>query len=142
MADGGFAGDFGEFFTADYAGHLSGRIHMDLPELQRLERGFAAAFSETSRSIEDLWGAGDKVVLRVTTRARHTGDFNGIPVTGRIVVFAGIVIYRFRDGRIAESWGELDFAGLWRQLNAVVPAAGGQPAARVARPPPPDARPR
>jgi predicted ester cyclase len=124
MADGGFVGDFGEFFTADYAGHLSGRIHMDLPELQRLERGFAAAFSDTSRSIDDLWGAGDKVVLRVTTRARHTGDFNGIPATGRTVVFAGIVIYRFCDGRIAESWGELDFAGLWRQLNAVTPAAG------------------
>jgi predicted ester cyclase len=30
----------------------------------------------------------------------------------------GIVIYQFRGGRIAESWGELDFAGLWRQLTA------------------------
>jgi len=56
MADGGFAGDFGEFFTSDYAGHLSGRIHMDLSELQRLERGFAAAFSDTRRSVEDLFG--------------------------------------------------------------------------------------
>ena len=121
MADGGFAGDFGEFFTSDYAGHLSGRIHMDLTELQRLERGFAAAFSDTRRSVEDLFGAGDRVVLRVTTRARQSGEFNGIPASGREVVFAGIVIYRLRDGKIAESWGELDFAGLWRQLNEQPP---------------------
>jgi len=37
-----------------------------------------------------------------------------IPASGREVVFAGIVIYRFRDAKIAESWGELDCAGLWR----------------------------
>lgn len=86
MADTGFAGDFGEFFTGDYAGHLSGRIHSDLPELQRLERGFAAAFSQSRRVIEELWGEGDKVVLRVNTHARHTGEFNGIRGTGRNVL--------------------------------------------------------
>jgi predicted ester cyclase len=118
MADAGFEGDFGEFFTDDYAGHLSGRIHMDLAELQRLERGFAAAFGAVTRSIEDLWGAEDRVLLRVSTRATHRGEFNGIPATGRTVVFTGLVVYRIRDGRIAESWGELDFAGLWRQLTA------------------------
>jgi predicted ester cyclase len=117
FADAGFGGDFGEFFTPGYAGHLSGRIHMDLAELKRLERGFAAAFGDTTRTIEDLFGTEDKVVLRVTTRALHRGDFNGIPATQRRVEFAGIVIYRFEDGRIAESWGELDFAGLWRQLS-------------------------
>ena len=118
MADAGFEGDFAEFFTEDYAGHLSGRIHMDLVELMRLERGFAAAFGEVTRTIEDLWGAGDRVVLRLSTRATHRAEFNGIPATGRTVVFTGLVVYRLRDGRIAESWGELDFAGLWRQLTA------------------------
>jgi len=121
MADGGFVGDFGEFFTPDYQGHVSGRIHMDLAELIRLERGFAEAFGDTVRTIEDLWGADDKVVLRVTTRAMHRAPFNGIATTGRRITFCGLVVYRFRDGRIAESWGELDFAGLWRQLTA--PAA-------------------
>jgi predicted ester cyclase len=118
MADDGFTGDFGEFFTPDYKGHVSGRIHMDLAQLQILEHGFAAAFSNTHRTIEDLWGADDKVVLRITTRMKHTGDFNGIPATGRDAVMTGLVIYQFRDGKISESWGELDFAGLWRQLKA------------------------
>jgi predicted ester cyclase len=118
FADAGFNGDFEEFISPGYAGHLSGRIHMDLPELQRLERAFAGAFSAVTRTVEDLWGSGDKVVLRVTTNATQSGDFNGIPATGRRVQFSGIVIYRFADEKIAESWGELDFAGLWRQLTA------------------------
>lgn len=54
----------------------------------------------------------------VRTEATHLDDFNGIAATGRRVQFSGIVIYRFADGKIAESWGELDFAGLWRQLTA------------------------
>ena len=29
-----------------------------------------------------------------------------------------LVIYPIADGRSVESWGELDFAGLWRQLTA------------------------
>ena len=83
--------------------------------------GFAAAFSDARRSVEDRFGAGDRVVLRLTTRARQSGEFNGIPASGREVVFAGIVIYRFRDAKIAESWGELDCAGLWRQLHEQPP---------------------
>jgi predicted ester cyclase len=118
FADAGFSGDFGEFISRDYSGHLSGRIHMDLPELQRLERAFAAAFAGVTRTIEDRWGSGDRVELRVTTDATHRGDFNGIAATGRRVQFSGIVIYRFESGKIAESWGELDFAGLWRQFSA------------------------
>jgi predicted ester cyclase len=118
MADAGFRGDFAEYFTADYAGHVSGRIHMDLDELMRLERGFASAFPDARRMVEDLFAAGDRVVLRLTTHATHRGEFNGIAATGRPVVFTALVIYRFRDGKIAESWGEIDFAGLWRQLNA------------------------
>jgi predicted ester cyclase len=124
FADAGFHGDFAEFISRSYAGHLSGRIHMDLPELQRLERAFAEAFSEVTRTVEDVWGSGDQVVLRVTTNATHRGDFNGIPATGRRVRFSGIVIYRFENEKIAESWGELDFAGLWRQLTTDQAASG------------------
>jgi hypothetical protein len=57
MADARVESDFGAFSTDDDPGHLSGRIHMDVPKLQRLERGVAAAFGEVTRTIGDLWGA-------------------------------------------------------------------------------------
>lgn len=60
----------------------------------------------------------DKVVLRVRTHATHSAPFYGLEATGRRVTFTGIVIYRIVDGRIAESSGELDFLGLFRQLRS------------------------
>ena len=115
----GFTGAFEEFIASDYVGHLSGRM-MDFDELVQSERASAAAFSETRYEIDDLLTDGDRVVLRVTTRAVQTGVFLGIPSSGKKVCFTGIVIYRIERGRIAESWGEVDFAGLWRQLTAGV----------------------
>ena len=87
-------------------------------ELTRLERGFAATFADARRTVGDLWGADDRVVLRLTTRATHRGVFNGIEPTGRAIVMSALVICQVADGRILESWGELDFAALWRQLTA------------------------
>jgi predicted ester cyclase len=117
MGEEGFRGDFNEYFTPDYRGHLGGEPAQSLEELVRLERGFAGSFSDLSYEVADLFAVDDKVVLRVATRATHTGKFYGIEATGRRVTMTGIVIYRFVDARIAESWGELDFLGLFRQLR-------------------------
>ena len=57
-------------------------------------------------------------VLRATIGAIHTGEFYGVNPTGRRVSFTAIVIYRILGGKIAESWGELDFLGLFRQLRS------------------------
>jgi predicted ester cyclase len=91
---------------------------MDASELERLEREFRVAFPDAYYSIDDLIAAGDRVVLRTTTRATHRGEFQGVPRTDRQVEFTGLVIYRLRDGKIAESWGEIDFLRLIRQLRA------------------------
>jgi predicted ester cyclase len=118
MGEQGFAGDFNEYFTPDYRGRLSGQQPQSLDDLMRLERGFAAAFSNISYNVEDLLAVGNKVVLRVTTRATHTGEFHGVEPTDRQVTLSAIVIYRILGGRIAESWGELDLMGLFRQLRS------------------------
>ena len=118
MADAGFAGDFLDIFTPDYAGHIAGRVHLDLETLKQTEFGFGLAFTET---VHELLAFDDRAIMRITTQARHTGDFRGIPATGRPMSFTALVLYRFRDGRICESWTELDLAGLLAQLTA--PAA-------------------
>jgi predicted ester cyclase len=118
MGEQGFTGDFNEYFAPGYCGHLSAQRPQSLGDLIRLERGFAAAFSNISYTVEDLLAVDDKVVLRSTTRATHTGEFHGVDPTGRQVTVTGIVIYKVLDGRIVESWGELDLMGLFRQLRS------------------------
>jgi predicted ester cyclase len=117
MGEQGFRGNFNEYFTPDYRGHLDGQPAQSLDDLVRLEREFASSFSDISYEVADLFGVDDKVVLRVVTRATHRGAFHGIEATERRVTMTGIVIYRFVEARIAESWGELDFLGLFRQLR-------------------------
>ena len=118
MAEAGFAGDFLEVFTPDYAGHLAGRIDLDLALLKQTELGFGLAFTDTTRTVHELLAFDDRAVMRITTESTHSGEFRGIPPTGRRVRFTALVLYRFRDGRICESWTELDLAGLLQQLTA------------------------
>ena len=118
MADAGFNGDFLDIFTPDYAGHIAGRVHLDLATLKQTEFGFNEAFTETVRTVHELLTFDDRGIMRITTQARHTGAFRGIAATGRNMSFTALVLYRFRDARICESWTELDLAGLLAQLTA------------------------
>ena len=116
FANSGFSGDFALFISSDYVGHLGPAV-MDRGELERLERQFNLAFPDAHHRVDDLVAEGDRVVLRTTARATHRGEFEGIPATGRAVEFTGLVVYRIEGDRIAESWGEIDFLRLIRELR-------------------------
>jgi steroid delta-isomerase-like uncharacterized protein len=91
-------------------------------------RLFRAAFPDQWWQIEDLIAEGDKVVARTTMTGTQSGEFFGIPPTGRPVRVAGVHILRIADGRIAEHWGTNDDLGLMRQLGALpVPGAAVAP---------------
>jgi steroid delta-isomerase-like uncharacterized protein len=68
-------------------------------------------------AIEDLIAEGDKVVARIRMTGTHTGDFYGIPATGKRVEFTGIYIVRIKNGKIVEHWGEEDAYSLLLQLG-------------------------
>ena len=57
------------------------------------------------------------MVLRTTGRTTHRGTFESIARTDRSVEFTGLIVYRIRAGKIVESWGEIDFLRLIRELR-------------------------
>jgi predicted ester cyclase len=116
FANAGFAGQFDQFIAADYIGHL-GATTMDLKELERLEREFCVAFPDAHHTIDDLIAEGDRVVLRTTARATHRAEFLGVARTDRPVEFTGLVVYRIQEDKIVESWAEIDFLRLMRELR-------------------------
>jgi hypothetical protein len=116
MAEQDFVGDFLDVFTSDFQGHIAGRVHLNVETLRQTELGFAQSFSNTQRTVHELLAFDDRAVMRITTEATQSGSFRGIPATGRRMSFTALVLYRFRDGRICESWTELDLAGLMTQL--------------------------
>jgi len=75
------------------------------------------AFPDLQAHIEDIFGAEDKVAVRVRFRGTHSGEFLGIPATGRSIQYASHEFYRIADGLIAEEWICSDMATLLRQLG-------------------------
>ena len=71
--------------------------------------------------IEELFSAGDKVIVRWTGSGTHVGEVNGIPPTGKKLSVDAISIHQLRDGKIAESWEVWDTLGFLQQIG-VVPA--------------------
>jgi steroid delta-isomerase-like uncharacterized protein len=84
---------------------------------------FRTAFPDGKLAIEDLIVEGDKVVSRVTYRGTQTGDMLGIPPTGKPVTVSAMIIDRFADGKIVESWRLFDQMGMMQQLG-LIPTPG------------------
>jgi steroid delta-isomerase-like uncharacterized protein len=85
---------------------------------------FRTAFPDGKLTIEDLIVEGDKVVSRVVYRGTHTGDMMGIPPTGKSVTVSAMIIDRFADGKIVESWRLFDQMAMMQQLG-VIPMPSG-----------------
>jgi predicted ester cyclase len=85
-----------------------------------------AIWPDNQWSIEDIFGAGDRVAARMTNRATHRGTYRGIPATGKHVVFGAIWIFRLTDGKIAEVWRCADDLGRVVQIGGKVVPADGQ----------------
>lgn len=68
-------------------------------------------------TIEDVIAEGDKVVVRWTNSGTNSGEFLGMPATGRSFSVQGIDIYRLADGKLAEHWHVVDMLAHMQQLG-------------------------
>ena len=80
--------------------------------------------------VEDIVAEDDKVVKRFVFTGTHSGEFAGIPATGKRVTMRGITLYRLAGGKVSEIYWNYDVFGLMQQLGAI-PAPGQQQAAGV-----------
>jgi steroid delta-isomerase-like uncharacterized protein len=80
-----------------------------------------SAFPDQHLTIEDQIAEGDKVVTRVTFRATHEGQFNGIAPTGRKVQWSGIAMDRIANGKVVEMWHVQNTTALLQQIGAAAP---------------------
>ena len=67
----------------------------------------------------DAMVEGDLYSCRFTLSGVHTGNFMGVPATGRRFVLPGITIIRHANNRAIERWSCADMLGLLVQLGAI-----------------------
>jgi predicted ester cyclase len=99
--------------------HLPPGIPMNREGVKQLFAMYHGGLSDVHVRIEDEIAEGDKVVARLTVQARHTGDFAGIPATGKQVSFEVIDICRIANKKMLEHWGVTDQLTLMQQLGAI-----------------------
>jgi predicted ester cyclase len=74
-------------------------------------------FPNLTVEILDQVAEGDLVTTRKAIRATHTGNFMGVPPTGKKVVINVIDIIRLRDGKYLEHWGMSNIPEVIAQLS-------------------------
>jgi predicted ester cyclase len=79
------------------------------------------AFSEARWQVDEFIAENDKFACRVTFSGRHTGDFLGVPPTGKQVQVQHLHFYRIADGQAVEHWGARDELTLLRQIGVFTP---------------------
>jgi predicted ester cyclase len=116
-------------YAPDALGHSAGQTFDRARSKQNRVNTYAGS-PDRQVTLEATVADGDLVVARTTWRGTQTGHLHSItgfeiPPTGKKTTVTGMTMYRIAEGKIAESWGELDRMTLMQQLG-VVP--GPQPA--------------
>ena len=125
-------GDFSsasELYPPTYVLHFG-----SMPDTQGAEGlvGFIGvyrnAMPDLHMHIEDMLAEGDKVVWRITSTGTQTGEFLGIPPSGRAAKVTATITSRFENGKWVEDWVNNDDLGLFQQIG-VIPVMGAAPVA-------------
>lgn len=82
----------------------------------------AKAFSDQRWTVHLVLAEGDLVALHCTHSGRHTGDYFGLPATGRRFSYRQMHVIRIVGGKGVEHWAVRDDATLVRQLTGALPA--------------------
>lgn len=67
--------------------------------------------------VHDIFGAGDRVAVRVTLEGTHQGPLFGREATGQRFTINQVNLYRLEGGKIAETWQLVDIAGFMSQVG-------------------------
>jgi steroid delta-isomerase-like uncharacterized protein len=96
----------------------SGNI-VGIADFKAYYQNFITGFSDVKFTVEDAFGQGNKIVKHWRFQGKHTGDFFGIPATGKIVNVEGVTIAKMKDGRIVQEQDFMDNGVLLQQLGLV-----------------------
>lgn len=111
-----------ELAAEDFTAHTFGPLPPGREPLKQAMARAGAGVSEARFEIHDMIAEDDRVAVRLSTTARHTGTFMGLEPTGKRYTIDEIHIFRIRDGQVTEHWHEFDKLALMGQL-------GGKPGA-------------
>ncbi|MDX2225168.1 MAG: ester cyclase [Rhodospirillaceae bacterium] len=121
-----------KFMSHNSDGGGSGIKTATVESMQEIWRNTSITYPDRVLTNDLILCAGDLVVARVTMTGTMTGPMMGMPPTGKAFSTSAIDIYRFKDGKVVERWGNNDGIGMLTQMGLLQTfaermAAGVQP---------------
>jgi steroid delta-isomerase-like uncharacterized protein len=109
---------FREQLAPDVVIHLPGMPGpLNREALIQMMNVMFSGLTQRQHVFEDQIAEDDKVVTRLMLHAVHTGEFQGLPATGKQIAVSQTAIHRIRDSKIAEVWVSSDDIGMMQQLG-------------------------
>jgi steroid delta-isomerase-like uncharacterized protein len=121
------ASGFDRYYAEDVVYHGNDGEIRGRENVKAYLQTFLTALPDIKLTVEDIFCEGDRVFSRARLQGTNTGEFNGMPPTGKAVDIGWIMnACRVRDGLIVEEWEVLDQLELVRQLGLIetAPLAG------------------
>lgn len=107
------------FFTKDVVMHTSPNDITGIDSARAYYANFLTGFSDIQFTIKDVFGQGDKLVKYWNFKGKHTGNFFGIPATGKSVNIDGTTLVRMSNNKIAEERDFFDNMEFMSQLGLI-----------------------
>ena len=87
--------------------------------LKRRVARIRAAF-QPRHKLHDVIVDADRVAVHWTLSGVHSGEFLGLPPTGKPVEFDGVDMYVMREGRMAAHWNVVNLWAFYRQVGGPI----------------------
>lgn len=125
VANGGNLDKADEIFAADYKHHDPANPDprpMIGPQAVRDHLiGLKGAFPDLVFDVDDMVDNGSEIIVRWTARGTNTGDYFGIPASGKPIEITGMNTWATQDGMAIEGWVNRDDMLLLQQIGVIPP---------------------
>ena len=105
-------------YAADIVLHTTPEIK-GVAKAKAYYANFVTGFSNRQFIVKDMFAQGDKVTKYWEFKGTHTGDFMGIPATGKTIDIEGCTIARMVNGKIVEERDFMDNMSFLKQLGLI-----------------------
>ena len=102
-----------------YEAVIGGNPPMNRDGHEQFARGFYQGFPDATHRVSDVFGGGGRLAVRFTLTGTHTGNFFGIPPTGKPISVSAHILLETRGGQVTRLFGIFDEAGLLRQIGVL-----------------------
>ena len=109
-------------FVKDVVMHASPADVVGIDSMKAFYANYLTGFSNIEFTIKDIFGQGDKLIKHWNFKGTHSGDFFGIPATGKAVSLDGVTLVKMSGGKIAEEQDFFDNLDFLTQLGLMPPA--------------------